>query len=191
MSIIEDGTGKGNKAEVDDHGRLYTKANIVSHMAHHATYHKNGYILVFETTLGGSSETPAAFLYNNDANTDYELYWIRGSADANVEMSAYYGNTYTSGGTTLTPVNSNAGAPNSITPLAYSGGASADLVVDTTVNKQVDGGFLGAHQPIFSSYEGGLVLPFQKGITFTVTGTNTDKVKLMLGFAIHTAGTKL
>jgi len=62
MGTIEDGFGSGQLAEVDEHGRLYTKSNIISHMSHHAAYHKNGFVKNFDCTLADTSATNIAFL---------------------------------------------------------------------------------------------------------------------------------
>jgi len=54
--IIKDGTGSGNTAKVDDHGRLWVSAAMVDHMQHHALYHKNLYIINLNTVLPDGSD---------------------------------------------------------------------------------------------------------------------------------------
>jgi len=191
MSVIEDGRGTGNKALVDDHGRIATKSITVSHMAHHATYHKNAYFAVFETTLAGTSLTNCAFLLNNDVGTDVEIYDVVISSDANIEISTCVKDTYTSGGAAILATNTNLGVSTTPSVESYEGGASADLVLSTTNSKEIDGAFIGAHRPIDMNYDGALVLTYRKSLTMKATGAATDKVKVTIVFAFHAAGTKL
>lgn len=188
---IKDGKGTGNQAEVDDHGRLYTKANVVSHMSHHATYHKNGYVKSFETTLAGTGLTNCAFLQNIDNAKDIEIYWMTISADADVEIDIVSDNDYTSGGAAVTCLNTNLGNPTALSANTYEGGASADLVLSTTHDFLIDGFFLGAHRPFDPEYQGGIVLGLTRSIAVKATGAIGDKVKVTMGFALHAEGTKL
>lgn len=188
---ILDGKGTGNYAEVDDHGRLYVKSNIVSHMSHHTTFHKNAYVKSFETTLADTSETPCALLYNNSSSSDLEIYWVRISANAAVEVDIYTDSSYTSDGTSISSINTNIGTANALSVIQYEGGSSADLVVNTSSEQLADGFFLAANDLIDMSYEGGIVLPFKKGVVIKVTGAATNKVKITMGFAVHSAGYKL
>lgn len=189
--IIKDGRGSGEAVQVDDHGRLYTRANIVSHMSHHATFHKNGYVKMFETTLADSTLTNCAFLQNTDGTKDLEIYWLRISADADVEIDIISDNDYASGGTALTMLNTNLGNPTSLGALVYEGGASADLVLTTTHNFLIDGLFLAANTPFNCEYEGGIVLGNTRSLAIKATGAAGNKIKVMLGFAPHAEGTKL
>ncbi|RLF67101.1 MAG: hypothetical protein DRN30_00720 [Thermoplasmata archaeon] len=188
---IKDGTGKGHSALVDDHGRLYTRANMISHMSHHATYHKNAYIKSFETTLADGNITSCAFLQNTDSTKDIELYWIRVSADANVQIDAISDNDYNSGGNAVTPLNTNLGNPTSLSVLAYEGGASADLILTTTHDFLIDGRFLGAYSSCNCDYEGGIVLGNTRSFAIKATGAAGNKVKVTIGFALHDEGAKL
>lgn len=189
--IIKDGRGTGGAAKVDDHGRLYTRSNYVSHMSHHATYHKNAYIKSFETTLAGATETPCAFLQNTDSTKDIEIYWLRISSDANVEFNIYSDNDYVSGGNSVKLINTNLGQPTSLDVNTYEGGASANLALLTTHNFLMDGGFVPAYGLFDSDYQGGLVLGNTRSVAIKVTGALNDKIKITMGLSLHTEGTKL
>lgn len=191
MTQIKDGKGTGNRAEVDDHGRLYTKANVISHMSHHATYHKNGFICTFDTTLQDTSSTPIAFLKNTKSSSDYEIYWVHISSDSNVEILISKNDTRDSGGASCTPSNTNFGSSIASGATMYEGTTSGDLVLSSTVAESVDGFYISANNVHFHNYEGGLVLPFTKTLALRAIGTNGDKVKVTLGFAIHSEGAKL
>ena len=191
MGIIQDGRGTGQSAEVDDHGRLSVKANIVSHMSHHATYHKNAFVCTFDTTLQGTSSTPVAFLKNDKSGADFEIYWVKISSDANVEILVSGNDTRTSGGTTCTPTNTNLGSNITSSATIYKGGSAGDLVLASTVAVDLNGFFMGANAPTVFSYEGGLVLPFTKSIAIRAIGASSDKVKVTIGYAIHSEGARL
>lgn len=189
--VIKDGRGSGQGALVDDHGRLFTRANVISHMSHHATFHKNGYIQLFETTLPGATRTHCMFIENTDPEKDLEVHWIRVSVDAAVEIIIAHGHEYTSGGSSVTLRNSNVGQPAAVTGNFYEGGASGDLTLNTAHDRVIDGAFMAANSREVFDYDGGLVLPNTKGLTVSAIGANTNKIKVMLGFALHEAGTQL
>lgn len=191
MGIIQDGRGTGQSAEVDDHGRLSVKANIVSHMSHHATYHKNGFVCTFDTTLQDTSSTPVAFLKNDKSGSDYEIYWIKISSDSNVEILVSGNDTRSSGGTSCTPTNTNLGSNIVSSATIYKGGSAGDLVLASTVAVDINGFFMGANSPVIYSYEGGIVLPFTKSLAIRAIGASTNKIKVTIGFAIHSEGTRL
>ena len=56
LTVIKDGTGTGRAAKVDDHGRLYVSANIVTHEQHHASYHENLFMIDASVTLPDTGE---------------------------------------------------------------------------------------------------------------------------------------
>jgi len=190
-TFLEDAHGTGNKMKIDDHGRAYVLANTIPHMSHHCTYHKNAFSKLFQTTLSTSSEEPVFNITNNLPGKEYEIYWVRISSDANLDIHLFGGGVYTSGGNRLEMMNTYLG--NGITSGAtiYEGGASGSLVVDTTDATEFDGVFLGAYKPHDFNYEGGVVIPFGKSVAITADGTAGDKVKLQFGFAIHDEGQKL
>lgn len=191
MSIIEDGRGTGQKALVDDHGRLATKAVIVGHLSHHATYHKNSYRQVFETTLADSNEAVCFLLYNSDAATDIEIYDITMSSDANVEIVETVNETYASGGNSIEYVNTNLGSNKQPSVVSYEGGASDDLVTSTTNSSNIGGQFISASKPYHINMDGSVVVTFKKSYAIRVTGSAGNKVKITVQFAVHEAGTEL
>jgi len=188
--VIKDGTGAGFGVKVDDHNRLYTLANVVSHMSHHATYHKNGFVKSFSTTLPDTSETVVASLENNSASSDYELYWVRVSSESAVEVNIYKGGSRSGGGTLLELENTNFGGSSIADDISYEGGASGDLAVSGDA-ALIDGCFLAAGGTKEFEYFGGIVLPRTTSFVIKVIGAATDKVKVTLGFALHAADTKL
>lgn len=189
--MIENGGIESNKVEVDNHGRLYTKANVISHMSHHAAYHKNGFIKNFDCTLAGTSATNIAYLNCNKADSEFEIYWLRISSDAAVKITLHKNETYSSGGSSVDMENTDFGSQITSSAQAYEGGASANLTLGSTLAKEFDGFFLGANDLIDYTYDGGIIIPFTKSMTIKATGAANDKVKVVIGFSIHGLGTKL
>lgn len=190
-TILEDGQGTGNKAQIDDHGRLSTKAIVVGHMSHHATYHKNAYISSFETTLADANEAHCAFFRNIDAGKDVEIYYINISANAQIEASLCVNDIYTSGGNNINPVNTNLSTI--ITPSVeiYEGGSLGDLVVNSSNESTISSQFIDAYSVLQSDLEGSLVITYNKSLCIKVIGAAANKVKISIAFALHDAGTKL
>lgn len=190
-SIIEDGRGTGNKALVDDHGRLFVRSNHVSHLSHHSTSHKNAYIEKFETTLAGASETHCALITNDDPSKDIEIYAVRISADANIEATLCVNDVYISGGNEIDPVNFNLSTNIIPTVTSYEGGSAGDLAVDSVNEKEIDSMFILANSPNREDLEGALVIPFSKSLSIKVIGVATNRIKVTITYALHNAGTEL
>lgn len=179
-------------AIVDDHGRLWVNANMVHHLQHHATYHKNSYILDFDITLSDTSEQTVLFLKNIDSTKDFEIYDVEVSSDAAQEVNAFFNDGYTSGGTAITPLNLNLGSGNTLGTnvlLAYEGGA-ADMVT-TGAGSKFHTSWISASEPHHLDFEGGLIVTNGKSISLTVKGASSDRVNVTLKMAHHSAGYKL
>lgn len=188
---IEDGKGSGKKAEVDSHGRLFTRANIIGHMSHHSTYHKNAFSIECETTLADSNWAHVAHLKNEYSDKDLEIYWFKLNADTNMEMALCTGTTYTSGGTEVTPVNLNieSGLVSSVS--VYEGGASDNMVVDTTSEVIIEPFFIGAYNPYIFSFDGGIVIPPKKSICVKAKGSAANRLSVFIGYSLHNANEQL
>ena len=194
MNIIKDGTGSGNTAKVDDHGRLWVASSTVDHKQHHALYHKNLYIIDFDLTLSGATETPFAFFKNLDGTKDFEVYTVYISSNADVQVDWRLGDEYDSGGTIVQPCNSNRGSGLTISTAQakiYEGGAAADLSLTTTNGVRFSTAYIGANTQQRIDFDGCLVLTNDTTASMTVTGATGNKVTMTVMLAYHTAGTKL
>jgi hypothetical protein len=192
--MIKDGTGKGYLAKVDDHGRLAVAANVIDHKQHHALYHKNLYIVNFDIVLGSTSETPMAIFKNLDGTKDFEIYSAEVNADTQTDVFWHFNDEYTSGGTVVTPVNSNRGSGATISTaqaLVYEGGAADDLVLDSTDRVTFHSSFLSANSAHQMSFDGALILTSGTTASMTVQGSTSGRVNLTVIMAYHTAGTVL
>ena len=191
---IKDGTGTGNKAKVDDHGRLTVAANMISHMQHHATFHKNLYILNFNTILSGSNEKPIAFFKNNDGSKDFEFYHILISSDANIKTKWRFGDEYTSGGSIVSAVNTNRGSGATLSTSdvdIYAGGSSDNLILDSTNGFMFTKNWLPGYMLNDLNFDGSLIIPSNRTASMLVTGAIGQEVNVTVFVASHNAGTKL
>lgn len=191
MSVIQDGTGQGYQAQVDNHGRLYVNANHVSHEQHHTTYHQNLFTLQASVTLSDSNEAPLLHMDNTGAIYDYELFQCIVTSTANVTIKTYEGAEYSSGGVLLTSRNMNVGKGTSSTITAYEGGASDDLALTTTEQKFHNKFYVGGYRPFMHDYRGGCVVPPSTKFHWTAQGSASDVVELAVVYTRHTQGTKL
>jgi len=187
---IEDGTGSGNKLKVDDHGRALTLAIKFSHEAHHSSYHSDFYTVTADTILAGTSETPCLILVN-DSDKDMEIYWSTVAADSDVKLAYYVDSGYTSGGTEKTSVNMNRSSSLSASVTAYEGGATANLVVDTTDELNIKTLYQGANTHEDYDFKGALILPKNGSVVIKATGIASDNVSVSLSYAFHTAGQRI
>ena len=110
---IDDGGGRAFQAKVDDDLRLHTEARTAS--PQHTVSHTNELAFQVSTSqLITNSDVPVIWLSNTSSTHDIVITEIRlmsiGAAASNV--GAYFtislGDSYTSGGADLTPVNTNA-----------------------------------------------------------------------------------
>jgi len=193
-TIIRSGDNKPYSASVDDHGRLSVAANIITHEQHHATYHKNLYIMKFDTTLQDGTETPIAFFKNVDSTKDFEVYVVETASDSTIKINWHFEDEYTSGGSAVTPINTNRGtgltlSSNSVE--VYEGGASGDLVLDSTDRVTFHTSWQTANESHEKDFKGALVLPGNTSGSMTAIGAANDKISVMVIIAYHDAGTVL
>jgi len=190
--IIQDGRGSGNAMKVDDHGRAYVLANVVSHPAHHASYHQDFFYVYQETsaTVAGG-ETSCALVQGINSALDLEVYSVLITCSQNTLISVYVDALYSSGGEDATVTNSNRTANKALDVQAKQGGATADLVVDTTNQKIITKFEVGAYVPFLYPVDGTVILGNDKSLLFSATVSADATVRVTTGITPHAAGTKL
>jgi len=185
--VIKDGHGTGRTAEVDDHGRLAVIANTITHDHHHAIYHENLFNVYGETVLQGATETPIFHYAQNDSTKKTEIYRIFVASNANLEVSFYVKDAYSSGGTALTPTNMTVGSGNRLDGVFYAGGASGDLAVTTARREQLSKVFIPAFFAPEFHLDGSLIIKNGGSVTVTAKGTADDVVTVNMIMAEHGA----
>lgn len=189
--VIKDGDS-GYTAHVDDHGRLYTLANTVGHLQHHSWYHQDAFMTTHETTMADATEKPVAYFKNTDSNNDFEFYIVTVNANANAIVRIYFDGEYTSGGGEVIAVNMFRGSGNTLSNVTfYEGGASGDLVIDSTNAVSGPVMYLSANQPTPVDFQGALIFRNGRSAYMTVEAAGGTKVAVNTMSSYHTTGTKL
>ncbi len=188
---LKDGTGTGEMAKVDDHGRLAVNAIQVSHEQHHSTYHEDLFTGSFEVVLPDGLETNLLFYKNTNPGRDYEFYGARLSCNANIKLGAYSGRTYSTGGSAPKINNMNLGSGNVPVYEGYEGGDAGDLALLTSDEEDFGSTYIGPYVPYVVDFKGGLILPPNKTFCMTATGSAATSVSVTLLFSRHSAGYKL
>jgi len=192
MSQVLKDAKTGYTAQVDDHGRLYVLANTVGHLQHHSWYHQDAFLSTHETTMASTSEAPVAFFKNVDSNNDFEFYIVTVSTNANAIVRVYFDGEYTSGGTSITPINMFRGSGNTLSNVNfYSGGAAGDLVVDSTNAISGPVLYLSGNQPTPIDFSGALIFRNGRSAYMTVEAAAGTKVAVTTLSSYHAVGTKL
>ena len=177
--IIEDGVGTGKTVGVTEENRL--KVSAVSYSSEHEVNHHDG-----QAYSLGSSLTPTGagdcFLYiKNDSDTDMIIteFMLNAASDETITFKINDSGTPV-GGTTITPVNRNAGSGNAadVTALngvditGLSGGSSVMGVFlkggETSVRIAPASTFIIPKNKVFTGYvsSGGIQIKVGMGISF-------------------------
>ena len=117
MSFIDDGSGKGYKAKVNNRQQLTTESVSISEQHYRSLVDEAAFQVSQEISIS-NSEQSVLLIENTDADNDIVITYIRvmsiGAAASNA--SAYFeikvGGNYSSGGSDLTAVNLNVNSSN-------------------------------------------------------------------------------
>jgi hypothetical protein len=180
---IEDGGGTGRRATVDNEQRLDVHA--VTATTEHDVNHRNGeaYHLVFSQTPTGAND---CFLYikNNSDTKDLciEGIWFRVASAEQVLMKLGDTGT-TSGGTTATPANLNAGSGKVADGTFEVGNDITGLSGGTTIEKYWLANTASSH----FNFEQDIIIP-KNGIFTMYAVTGAVAIAGTVVFNFHTAG---
>lgn len=170
MTVIKDGAGSGNLAEVDSQNRLHVSAVTIPEAAH-ASVHDQLAFSIIGTTLITAAEKTILALINNTTSAktiaiDSLRIGLQGETGKPATFRMYLGRRiYTAGGSPVTPVNLN---------------ATSTLTLDTTtvqdnptlggLDSQAQQSFLEATGTFDTEFNGEIVLPPGGSIRVTVQG---------------------
>lgn len=169
MTVIKDGSGQGFLAKVNDENRLNTHTVSIQEAAHVSIRNEKTFSIFGETTIVAGTEKTILILINNSSNLiaiDSVLASIQGETGKPVIFRIYIGKkTYTSGGTSKTPLNLNVTS-------------AVTIDVTTVENNPTLGGtdseafkiFLESTGAFATDFGGSIVLGRQGSTRITVTG---------------------
>ena len=184
MSIIEDGTGKGNKVKVNSKNQLATVSVTVSELTTISSTEGGTHNYHFSKVLtaAATDENLAFFEYTGDFQLQIDS--IRfGREDVALANSGqavftvYKDVLYTSGGAAVNDFNINLGSSKEADVIAYAG--STTLVLDTTNQFKLEDVIVSDFESV--DYKGALIL--QKGDSIAVKAKSkniSDKMHLSI-----------
>lgn len=192
---LGDGTGTGASAEVNSENRLLTQALSLSPQQHVALEHGQVYQVRGEDTVTVGATYDLLFIENTSSTLNMVITYIRaqyydfagGAAVPNAAtyFEYGYGQTHTSGGTAVVPVNTNAGSSNLADVAAYEG---SPVLGGTLVS--LDEEVVKSEAEVHKwNKEGSVVIP--PGKTFglrLVTDNTSGEAWARVSFLMTTAG---
>ncbi len=106
---VQDGTGKGYEAKVDDEGQLHTRSQMHKEARHHAETGNNFLIVSGYVTSSASADQFASILYFKNDSTTKNVYvgQIRSCTEVAAKWRLYQNPTSISNSTSITPLNTN------------------------------------------------------------------------------------
>lgn len=179
MSVIADGTGRGNLAKVNDENRLLTDSISRTIQNYIAVEHEQTYQVIGTATLA-SGTVVGLHVLNTSSDKNLIVTYIRhqvidpagGTAFPNASnyFSLSLERTYSSGGSTATPINVTSGSANTAEVTAYQG---APTLAGTA--QEIDRWYTKAEADmnIFNK-EGALVVPPNHTIELSYVGDHTS-----------------
>ncbi|MCP4569088.1 MAG: hypothetical protein GY841_16055 [FCB group bacterium] len=179
---IKDGTGKGYLAKVNDENMLdcWSVCESVEHHSNHDE--KQAYHVLFNKTATGAGD--CIFYAKNDSDTDLivEGFWFRVASAEQVQIKI--GDTGTpASGTTITPVNNNAGSSNAAEGTFEHGTDITGLSGGSVVEKY----WLTSTASEMFNFEQDIVLPKNLTLTIYVVSGSVDVAGTMV-FHYHGEG---
>lgn len=183
--LIDDGKGKGYKAEVDDENKLHVQAIADVGQFHTNHDHGTAYTMDIDNVVVNGDGYNFLYIQNTDDDdlivTSITLWVATAKDDANVE--AYIGHTLTSvaNNTSIVPSNLNAGSGQSASGVFYVNDGVGNL---TTLSGGV---VAGRWKPTTSvgkwSKTTGWIVP--KNQTFTLLATKDNTFRGYISFYVH------
>lgn len=184
-TILRD-SRSGNPAHVDDHGRVYVLADLVSHWQHHTMHHKDAFMVNSQLTLSQDGRHWALWFHNDGSkNYNFEIYFLSASTNGKAKFTLCTGVTRISGGggTLLDHVNTMIGHQSTPDAEIYGGNPT----IDTSDEKVMRRAFVGAYIPQAWDVQGGIAIPPGKSFAISVEREEavTTEVDVSIVYAHH------
>lgn len=168
--IIEDGRGKGKSAGVDLNQHILIAGPAWSRQSFESQVKGRAFQVIGEHTVAGAATIPVLFMQNDNPELELLVTFMRlqvlGITPAAGEFFEIgFGNTYTSGGTAVTPVNVNTGSSKPPNVTAYGNNPTLGGTF-TQIDKWRP---LAANDEQTFSKEGSVVIAPQRSLTIRYT----------------------
>lgn len=169
MTVIKDGTGTGVLTKVDEENNFHTISVSVPEAAHVSIRDKKTFSILGRTTIAAGIEKTVLVIINNSTNLlgiDNILVSLQGESGKITIFRTYVGTrTYTTGGSSKTPVNLNVTSTGSIDVTAVEnnptlGGSDSEAF----------SAFFESTGSFATAFDGRIVLGISGSIRVTVEG---------------------
>jgi hypothetical protein len=173
-SIIEDGTGRGYSAKVNSFNRLETRS-VTASVQHVASLERSHAYQVKTEMDVTATEQNCLLIQNSSTIRTLIVTFIRvetigvASANENAYFKIKLGGKYSSGGTSLTPVNVNSGAAQVADGVFYDGNSSA--IVTSGTYSDIDKTWKASNDLVTYNKEGAVCLTKDESLLITHKGS--------------------
>ena len=180
----------GEAANVTPHNELRTSGVSFTMPHYEADTNASVYMITHKIDAPDSSSNSILWLNNIDTASNFKLVVseIILSAEANAEWEIYTGTTWSSGGGSLTPVNTNTSSSNTLLSTVY--GSQTSNFVATTGSKYYFGRYTSvAFMPLELSWDDTILLGYNSSLGIsckTTTSTNIYVNIILVSHENHT-----
>ena len=169
MTVIKDGTGTGFLARIDLENLLETHSVTTDEYAHESIAHGGSYRILGTTTITAATEKTVLIVINDSDDlitVDRVTTSIQGESGKPATFKTYIGRrTYTSGGTSVTPINLYANSAKVLDISAY-----YDNPTLGGSDSQIQQAFMETTTTLDTQFDSAIVLPPNSSIRITITG---------------------
>lgn len=189
-TTIQDGTGKGYSARIDDEGRLFTRTTSESEIQHSVLSARAFNVNTEFLTISSSGENALLYVKNNENTNLVVAAWFIGTGIAggsNTEASLMRVYTNPTGGTLIasasavTPVNRLIGSSQTVDVDVYKGGDGYTITGQgsTPVLYQTQGNNSRNFGEVY------IALPKGSSLAVTYEPNGAEPIKIYTGFQIY------
>ena len=187
--IIRDARN-GTAVSVTEHNEIRTSGVAFTMPHYEADTNSSVYLVTHKIAAPDTNLNNIVWLRNDDSDSNFKLVVseIIVSAEANAEWEVYTGTTRSSGGGSLTPVNSNTTSSNTLLSTVY--GSNISNFIGTTGSKYYFGQYTSvSFMPLELSWNDTLLLGYNSTIGIsckTTTSTNIYINMILVSHQNHT-----
>lgn len=176
----------GDAVNVTTHNELRTSGVVFTMPHYEADTNATVYMITHKIDAPDTSSNTIVWLNNTDTNSSFKLVVseIILSAEANAEWEIYTGTTRSSGGGSLTPVNTNTASSNTLSATVY--GSQTSNFVAVTGNKYYFGRYTNAaFIPLELSWDDTILLGYNSTLGISCKTTTSTNVYVNIILVSH------
>lgn len=176
----------GTAVNVTPHNELVTSGVVFTMPHYEADTNATVYIVTHKIAAPDASSNTIIWLNNDNSDTSFKLVVseIIVSAEANAEWEIYTGTTRSSGGGSLTPVNTNTLSSNTLLATVY--GSQTSNFVGVTGSKYYFGRYTSvSFMPLELSWDDTILLGFNAALGISCKTTTSTNIYINIVLVSH------